>query len=101
MAVEHEAPEEVIQALRQKVLDARTSLPAKYRALFALRNLKGPSAEAAIIDGTFVAFQFHCTAHVIAVSTSLVVVTSVRQDIHGNIHLVSLIQVGRSDDVLK
>ncbi|KAK9908081.1 hypothetical protein WJX75_002559 [Coccomyxa subellipsoidea] len=49
MPVEHEAPEEVIQALRQKVLDASTSLPAKYRALFALRNLKGPSAEAALI----------------------------------------------------
>jgi hypothetical protein len=51
MPVEHEAPEEVIQALRQKVLDASTSLPAKYRALFALRNLKGPSAEAALICG--------------------------------------------------
>ncbi len=58
MAVEHEAPGEVIQALRQKVLDARTSLPAKYRALFALRNLKGSSAEAAIIDGTFLIVNF-------------------------------------------
>ncbi len=51
MAVEHEASEEVIEKLRQKVLAASTSLPAKYRALFALRNLKGPSAEAALISG--------------------------------------------------
>lgn len=71
MAVEHEAPDEVIQALRQKVLDARTSLPAKYRALFALRNLKGSSAEAALIDGTSLLVRFNALRISTAILTPL------------------------------
>lgn len=51
MAVDHEAAESVIEVLRQRVTDKKTPLPAKYRALFALRNLKGPAAEQAIISG--------------------------------------------------
>ena len=51
MAVGHEAPDEVLDGFRRRVLDPKTPLPAKYRALFALRNLKGAKAEASMVSG--------------------------------------------------
>ena len=51
MAVGHDAPNEVIDGLRQRLLDGRSSLPVKYRALFALRNVSGRDAESAIVAG--------------------------------------------------
>jgi hypothetical protein len=51
MAFEHPARDLVIEKLKEKILARNTCLPAKYRALFGLRNLKGPEAEQAIICG--------------------------------------------------
>ena len=56
MAVGHEAPDEIIDGFRRRVLDPKTPLPAKYRALFALRNLKGAKAEAAMVSGECLLF---------------------------------------------
>ena len=62
MAVGHEAPDEVIDGFRQRVLDPKTPLPAKYRALFALRNLKGAKAEASMLSGKCLCLLGCCTS---------------------------------------
>ena len=47
----HEAIQNVVQTLRSKLIDPSTPIAAKWRALFALRNIAGSSAEDAMIDG--------------------------------------------------
>ena len=47
----HEAIPDVVQTLRSKLIDPSTPIAAKWRALFALRNIAGSSAEDAMIDG--------------------------------------------------
>ena len=47
----HAAMQNVVQTLRSKLIDPSTPIAAKWRALFALRNIAGSSAEDAMIDG--------------------------------------------------
>ena len=47
----HEAIQNVVQTLRSKLTDPSTPIAAKWRALFALRNIAGSGAEDAMIDG--------------------------------------------------
>jgi hypothetical protein len=47
----HEASPDVVQTLRHKILDCSTPIAAKWRALFALRNIDGANAETAMSDG--------------------------------------------------
>lgn len=46
-----EVPAEKINKLRNKLEDAATTLPEKYRVLFSLRNVAGPDAHAALAQG--------------------------------------------------
>lgn len=46
-----ESAPEVIEDLRQKLTDPTSSLPEKYRVLFSLRNVKGPLAHQALLQG--------------------------------------------------
>lgn len=49
----HDANPHVVDTLRRKLLDCSTPIAAKWRALFALRNITGTSAETAMSDGNF------------------------------------------------
>ena len=46
-----QADPEVVEALRRKLQDKATSLEAKYRVLFSLRNIEGSQAQAAMLEG--------------------------------------------------
>lgn len=46
-----ELSEHVVQELQALLADANTSLPRKYRALFALRNAQGDAARCALAAG--------------------------------------------------
>lgn len=48
---EREVEPHVIEALRLKLTDPATSLPQRYRVLFSLRNIQGPQAHAAMLEG--------------------------------------------------
>ena len=50
----HSAEPSVIGTLRRKILDRSTPIATKWRALFALRNIDGSSAETAMTDGKYV-----------------------------------------------
>ena len=50
----HSVEPTVIGTLRRKILDSSTPIAAKWRALFALRNINGSSAETAMTDGKHV-----------------------------------------------
>ena len=41
----------VVDTLRRKILDSSTPIAAKWRALFALRNINGSLAESAMTSG--------------------------------------------------
>ena len=43
---------EVVAALRRKLVQPGSTLSQKYRVLFSLRNLPGPAAGEAIVEGT-------------------------------------------------
>ena len=45
------ATDGVVARLRQKLVHPATTLSQKYRVLFSLRNIAGPAAENAIIQG--------------------------------------------------
>ena len=45
------ADENVVASLRHKLVHPETSLSQKYRVLFSLRNIPGPAAEQAIVEG--------------------------------------------------
>lgn len=47
----HDANPHVVDTLRRKILDCSTPIAAKWRALFALRNITGSSAETAMLEG--------------------------------------------------
>ena len=49
----------VIDTLRRKILDSGTPIAAKWRALFALRNIDGSSAETAMTDGKLSSLLHH------------------------------------------
>jgi L-serine deaminase len=53
-----DAPAETVDGLRSRLLDGSAPLAARYRALFALRNIAGAGAEAALVAGAceFVSF---------------------------------------------
>eukprot|EP00887_Chlorella_sp_A99_P006698 scaffold3.g6698.t1 len=44
-------PSDVVEALRRKLADPSTRLEQKYRVLFSLRNIAGPEAHAAMLEG--------------------------------------------------
>lgn len=46
-----DAPDHVVQALERKLTDPGTSLAAKYRVLFSLRNIRGEAAHRALMTG--------------------------------------------------
>lgn len=46
-----DAPPATVSDLRTRLLNGAAPLADRYRALFALRNIAGPEAEAALIDG--------------------------------------------------
>ena len=48
-----EADQATITDLRTRLLDGSAPLAARYRALFALRNIAGPRAEGALVDGAW------------------------------------------------
>ena len=50
------APPALVAALRAKLLDPATPLPAKYRVLFALRGAEGAATQAALLRGA------HCAS---------------------------------------
>lgn len=47
----HEVEPEVVAALRRKLVGDSTTLEQKYRVLFSLRNIQGPEAQAAMLEG--------------------------------------------------
>ncbi len=40
-----------VAALRAKLVDPSTPLPERYRVMFSLRNVAGPEAQAALVEG--------------------------------------------------
>lgn len=43
---------DIAAALRHKLVQPATTLSQKYRVLFSLRNIPGPAAGEAIVEGT-------------------------------------------------
>ena len=43
---------DIVAALQHKLVQPGTFLSQKYRVLFSLRNIPGPAAEEAIVEGT-------------------------------------------------
>ena len=50
----------IVASLRRKLVNSETSLSQKYRVLFSLRNIPGPAAEQAIVEG-----QNATTTHIV------------------------------------
>jgi hypothetical protein len=50
-----EAPDATVLALERKLTDPKTTLAAKYRVLFSLRNIRGEAAHRALMTGEFCA----------------------------------------------
>ena len=46
-----DAPDATVQALERKLTDPKTTLAAKYRVLFSLRNIRGEAAHRALMTG--------------------------------------------------
>lgn len=46
-----DAPDHVVRALERKLTDPTSSLAAKYRVLFSLRNIRGEAAHRALMTG--------------------------------------------------
>lgn len=51
MATLVERDDAVVQSLLDKLRSPDTTLPAKYRILFSLRSIAGPTAHAAMLEG--------------------------------------------------
>jgi hypothetical protein len=51
MATLVDAAPELVAALRAKVLSDSIDLPAKYRAMYSLRNVRGDAANGALLAG--------------------------------------------------
>lgn len=46
-----DAPDSVVQSLERKLTEPGTTLAAKYRVLFSLRNIRGQAAHRALMTG--------------------------------------------------
>lgn len=46
-----DAPDHVVRALERKLTDPSSTLAAKYRVLFSLRNIRGEAAHRALMIG--------------------------------------------------
>lgn len=64
-----ELEERVVHELRALLADANTSLPRKYRALFALRNVQGDAARSALAAGACIVLNKCVVVSSIAAST--------------------------------
>ncbi len=57
--LEKQVDPQVVEALKRKLVDPSTSLPQRYRVLFSLRNIQGPEAHAAMLEGADVHRALH------------------------------------------
>lgn len=53
----------IVAALQSKLVQPDTTLSQKYRVLFSLRNIPGPAAGQAIVEGTGLKCSFKAQHH--------------------------------------